>query len=175
MTVLVENLGPLRDATLAQARADADATLADADRRAAESIAAARKEGAVLVRQARTDGAAAAAIEGAHDEAAARRTARTLVLAAERALYDELCRRAGGDALALRGTNGYAALLEELSDAARLQLGDGARLDVDPAGLGGVRGSSDGRSVDYTLPTLVDRALERLGARTETLWRRERE
>jgi hypothetical protein len=165
------NLGPLRDATLAQARADADAMLADAGRRAEARIAAARKEGAALVRQARVDGAAAAAIEGAHDEAAARRTARALVLAAERELYDELCRRADDDAYALRGTNGYAALLEQLSDAARRQLGDGARLDVDPEGLGGVRGSSNGRSVDYTLSTLVDRALDRLGARTEALWR----
>ena len=164
------NLGPVRDATLAQARADAAAALADAERRAEAKVAVARKEGAALVRQARVDGTAAAAIEGAHDEAAARRAARALVLAAERALYDELCRRADDDAYALRGTNGYAALLAELSDAARRQLGAGARLDVDPAGLGGVRGSSNGRSVDYTLPTLVDRALERLGARTEVLW-----
>ncbi|HVM58623.1 MAG TPA: hypothetical protein VMT74_14270 [Gaiellaceae bacterium] len=170
MTVLAENLGPLRDATLAQARADAEATLADADRRADARIAAAREEGSALVRQARADGAAAAAIEGAHDEATARRTARALVLAAERRLYDELCRRAGEEAYALRGENGYAALLEELGDAARRQLGDGARLDVDPVGLGGVRAWSNGRSVDYTLPTLVDRALERLGARTEVLW-----
>ena len=165
------NLGPLRNAELAQARAEAEAALADADRRAAVELAAAQERGEELVRRARAEGAAAAAIAGAHDEAQARRTARALVLAAERELYDELCRRADEEVFALRGGDAYRALLEELSAVARRQLGAGARLDVDPDGLGGVRGSSNGRSVDYTLPSVVDRALERLGARTEELWR----
>lgn len=165
------NLGPLREAALEQARADAGATLADADRRAAETLTAAEQQGTALVQQARADGTAAAEIEGAHEEAQARRTARALVLAAERELYDELCRRADEEAFALRGSDAYRALLEELSAAARRQLGSGARLDVDPDGVGGVRGSSNGRSVDYTLHSVVDRALDRLGARTEELWR----
>ena len=165
------NLGPLRDAELAQARAEAEAALADADRRAAVELAAAQEKGEELTRRAHVEGAAAAEIAGAHDEAQARRAARALVLAAERELYDELCRRAGEEVSALRGGDAYRALLEELSAVARRQLGAGARLDVDPDGLGGVRGSSNGRSVDYTLPSVVDRALERLGARTEELWR----
>jgi len=165
------NLGPLRDDALAQARADAAAALAEADSRAAAALAATRERGDELVRRARADGAAAAAIAGAHDEAQARRTARALVLAAERELYEELCRRADEEVFALRDGDAYRTLLEELSATARRQLGAGARLDVDPDGLGGVRGSSNGRSVDYTLPSIVDRALERLGARTEELWR----
>ena len=165
------NLGPLREATLAQAHADGEAALADADRRAAATLAAAQEQGEELLRRARADGAAAAAILGAHDEAQAHRTARALVLAAERELYDELCRRADEEVFALRGGEAYRALLDELSTAARRQLGAGTRLDVDPDGLGGVRGSINGRSVDYTLPSVVQRALERLGARTEELWR----
>jgi len=165
------NLGPLREAALEQARADAEAALGEADRRAAETLAAAEEQGDALVRRARAEGAAAAAIAGAHEEARARRTARALVLAAERQLYDELCRRADEEAFALRGSDAYRALLEELSAAARRQLGSGARLDIDPDGVGGVRGSTNGRSVDYTLHSVVDRALDRLGARTEELWR----
>lgn len=162
------NLGPLRDALLAEARAEAARTLAQADADAAATIAAARAEAEALVEQARADGAAAAEIEGAHVQAQARRAARAAVLAAQRELYDELCRRAFDEAAALRGTAVWETLLSHLEAAARSQLGPAARVEVDPAT--GVRAYLNGTSVDYSLSVVVDRALERLGARTEELW-----
>ena len=122
------NLGPLREALLAEARADAARTLAQADADAAATIAAARAEAEALVVQARADGAAAAEIEGAHVQAQARRAARAAVLAAERELYDELCRQALAGAAALRGTAVWDKLLLELAAAARSQLGPEAKI-----------------------------------------------
>ncbi|MGZ4352906.1 MAG: hypothetical protein ACXVZ4_05125 [Gaiellaceae bacterium] len=158
----------MREALLAEARAEAARTLAQADADAAATIAAARAEAEALVAQARADGAAAAEIEGAHVQAQARRAARAAVLAAERELYDELCRQAFDGAAALRGTAVWDGLLLELAAAARSQLGPDAKVEVDPAS--GVRAYLDGTSVDYSLAVVVDRALERLGARTEELW-----
>jgi vacuolar-type H+-ATPase subunit E/Vma4 len=168
VTVAVE---PLRHALLEHAHAEAERVLAAADERADELLAEAEAHGAALVEQARADGLAAAALAGAHEQALARRRARGVVLTAQRDLYLELRRQARDAVHALRQEpRSYAALLERLSTAALGQLGNGASLEVDPTGAGGVRASSGPRHVDYTLDALVERCLERLGGDLERLW-----
>ncbi|HSL66337.1 MAG TPA: V-type ATP synthase subunit E family protein [Gaiellaceae bacterium] len=162
------NLGPVREALLAEARADAARLLADADERAEATLAAADAEAEALVRAAREEGAAAADIDGAYDRAQAHRVARRLVLEARRELHDELRRTARARVEALREAPEYEALLARLAAAARRQLGEAAQIELDPGG--GLRASSGGRSVDYTLDAVVTRALDALGTRTEALW-----
>jgi hypothetical protein len=56
-----------------------------------------------------------------------------------------------------------------LAEAARALLGTQAR--VTAAAEGGVTAEVPGRRVDLSADALADRALERLGAQAETLWR----
>jgi len=167
VTVAVDSL---RTTFLDQARTDAARIRADSDREIAAMRAGAEERGRGLVEQARAEGVAAAAIVGGQAQAAARRQARAVVLAAKRELYEQLCRQARLAARSLRDDPGYPALLERLGAAARAQLGEKAVLEVDPPGAGGVRGSSGARHVDYTLDALAERCLERLGGRLERLW-----
>jgi vacuolar-type H+-ATPase subunit E/Vma4 len=167
VTVAVE---PARVALLAQAEDDADLMLRAADDQAAATLAEADAQGRQLIELARSEGAAAASTEGAYEEARARRRSRTLVLAAQQELYDELRRQAREAARGLRHDPRYPELLDRLSAAAGAQLGEGAQLDVDPPGAGGVRAVSGRRHVDYTLDALADRCLERLGSGLERLW-----
>jgi vacuolar-type H+-ATPase subunit E/Vma4 len=161
-------LSAVRDALLAEARADAARLLEEADARAAATRAAAEQAGEELVRAAREEGDAAAALEGAHDGARARRTARALVLAAQREVYDELRNSARARAQELRASPDYKALLERYASAARAQLGADATVALDPAG--GLRATAGTRSVDYTLDAVVDRAVDAIGERTAALW-----
>jgi hypothetical protein len=161
---------PLRRALLDNVQAETARMLAQTDVRAAATVAEAERQGRALVDQVRRDADAAAAVAAANEQARARRQARTLVLAARRELYEELVRQARAAAHALRDDPVYAELLERWSAAARAQLGDDAVLEVDPPGVGGVRASSGGRNVDYTLDVLVERCLQRLGGTVERLW-----
>lgn len=163
MTVTVE---PARRSLLERVRADADRLLAEADERAAEIVAQADTNGEALVARARAEGEAAASLEGAQEQAEARRAARSAVLGARRALYEELRREARAAVLALQDDPGYPALLDRLEAAARAQLGADARVTRDA----GVRGARGARSVDYTLESLAGRALDELGAEVERLW-----
>lgn len=167
MTVTVE---PLRRTLLEDARAAAERLLAHADERAAVKLAEANQRGAALIERARSEGEAIASLAGEGRHAASRRRARTLVLAAQRDLYDEFHDRALAEARALRSDPRYPALLERLAATARSQLGEDCALEVDPAGVGGVRASNGARRVDYTLDALVARCIEELGSEVERLW-----
>jgi vacuolar-type H+-ATPase subunit E/Vma4 len=160
----------LRATFLDDVRADADRELAEADRQVAAMRAEAEERGRALVEEARREGIAAAGIVGRQDRAAARRRARAVVLTAKRELYEELCRQAKAAVRSLRDDPGYPALLERLAATVRAQLGEDAVVEVDPPGPGGVRGSSGGRHVDYTLDALAERCRERLGGGLERLW-----
>lgn len=162
-------LEPLRTALLADARAEAERIEAEAHAEAAARVAAAEAEAAALVERARAEGEAAAELEVAHDRAEAQRHARVLRLAAQRAVYEELRRQTLAGAAALHGTARYRALLDRLRNAAQTQLGSEAH--VEPAACGGVVGRSDGRSVDYSLDALVERALAGLGGDAAEVWR----
>lgn len=161
---------PLRDALLAQVRDEAVRTLARADEEAGTRRREAEQHGRALVAQARAEGVAAAGLAGVHGEARSRHRARRLVLEARRELYDEVERQARAAAQTLRDRPGYARLLERLSALAREQLGDEAVLEVDPPDVGGVRASSGGRHVDYTLDALVRRCLSQKQHELDGLW-----
>lgn len=165
------DVSPLRAALLAQATADGERLLAEADEEAAAAIARAERETAALVERARAEGRAAAELEAARERRRARREAHAQLLQAQGELYDELRREASAGVLRLRGEPGYPALLERLTAAARAQLGDEVELEIDPPGRGGVVARAGSRSVDYSLPALVDRCLASLGSELERLWR----
>lgn len=167
MSVAVD---PARRSLLTAVRADTERVLAEADSRATELLEQAEAQGAVLVAQARAEGEAAAALEGAQEQTHAWRSARSAVLAAQRALHDELGQRAREAAQELRAGPSYPALLDRLETVAREQLGADATVTRDAPGSGGVLASRGDRLVDYSLDALVRRCLDGLGTKMGRLW-----
>jgi vacuolar-type H+-ATPase subunit E/Vma4 len=164
------NLEPLRTALRAEVEADAHRRRTELEAACERRVAEAKAKATALTQQGQLDGAQAAALQAARRRAAANRRARELRLEAQRALLDELRARAREAALRLRTDPRYPELLDRLSRAARSQLGPEAELVVDPPELGGVLGRVGSVSVDYTLPALVNRALDELNGRLEALW-----
>jgi hypothetical protein len=151
-------LEPLRSALVRQAHHDADMVTAAAEEQGRQSVAAAQAEAAALVEQAKTQGESAARALQSHERARLRRAHRGVVLAAERAAYDELTRRA---------CSAVQELLADGENRARLtvllkrRLGTGASVSDLPDG--GLHAEDlEGRSVDAAVSTLVDDALSRL-------------
>ena len=145
---LTEEARTRTGARLARARAEAEAR-----------VAGARREAAAVVERARAEGTAEADRAMAVQRMEARRHGRRLVLEAERAAYDRLRSAALEAARRLRADPAYAELLDRLEAAARAQLGPEVQVVRDPPG-GGVLGEARGRRVDYSLPTLVERAVD---------------
>ncbi len=165
------NLDPVGDALLADADADARADAAEADRWAAQHEAEARAEADAVVARARAEGEADVAAELAGQRAEARRDARRRVLEARAEARSRLLHVAEARALDLRDEPGYEGFVDALAALARAQLGDGAAVERDPGGRGGVIATATSRRVDYTLRALVGRAVERLGPAVDSLWR----
>lgn len=165
------NLTPLRESLLEATRAALAEEARREDAGTADRLAAAHAQAETAVARARAEGMRTAEREGARLRAVARREAREATLRAQQALVDELRTGALEAALRLRGRPDYPALLARLAEAARGRLGPHSVLELDPEGAGGVRARAGSRSVDYTLPALVDRALDELGERVEELWR----
>lgn len=163
-------LGAARDALLGDAREAAQRRLEAAETQARAHVEDARRQAEETIARARAHGEAEGRVEAAHEEAQVRAFARMDVLAAQREAYDELGRRAREAALSLRDEPGYEELLERLAGAARRDLGDGAELEIDPSGAGGVRARAGSRRVDYTLPVLADRCVAQLGGSVARLW-----
>jgi len=163
-TSSTESLEPLQQALLRRANATAEDTRAEAQRQASAAIDRARQDAAATLSRARTDGEADAAQRRAEDEGRARRTARGIVLAAQRAVYDELrtqARAAAGELLA--DPDQHRRLVTLL----RTLLGPGAVVRDHP--MGGVIGEApDGRRIDASVDMLVERALTDLDL--EPLW-----
>jgi hypothetical protein len=155
------NVARLRSTILAAAEAEAQALVADAEHRAAVELERARERAAELVRRAGVDGRRAGELESARARALARRRAAALVLEAKRDAYESFRRDALASSLRLRSDEQrYRALLERLEREARGALGTDAE-----------RARAGRRSVDLTLPVLVDRCVGALGARVVELWR----
>jgi hypothetical protein len=166
------NVDRLRATLLADAEAEADATRAAGEARARAERERLRDESSRLRERARAEGEAAGGLESARDLALARTGARRLVLEARQAVYEDFRNLALADALALRAdTKAYARLLDRLEAAGRRSLGENAEIERDPPDVGGVRARAGKRSVDLTLPVLLDGCVARLGARVEELWR----
>jgi vacuolar-type H+-ATPase subunit E/Vma4 len=164
------NLDPLRAALQAEVKAEASRRRAEVDAACKGRLAMASEQARALSLQGKLDGEQAAAHDALRRRGGANRRARELRLSAQRALIDELRQRTREAALELRTDARYPDLLARLEQAAQSQLGPAAALEIDPPGLGGVRARSGSASVDYTLPALVDRAIEDLQGRVETLW-----
>ena len=154
-TSTAASLAPLQHALLRRAEAAADALRAAAEGEAGTATDAARQQAAATLSRARAEGDADAAQRQAEDRARARREARGIVLAAQRAVYDQL------------RTGACAAVREQLSDPEREQrltalvrdrLGPDAQVRPHPSG-GVVGRTPDGRRVDASADALVEQAL----------------
>ncbi|HMA47857.1 MAG TPA: hypothetical protein VKP11_11800, partial [Frankiaceae bacterium] len=64
----------------------------------------------------------------------------------------------------------YPRMAAALAARAVAALGDGARLDLDPAGRPGVVAEAGGRRVDLTLAALADAVVDELAGEVERLW-----
>jgi vacuolar-type H+-ATPase subunit E/Vma4 len=165
------NLAPLRSALLSAAQAEADSSALATATEAAAELSLAEAQVASVLAGARAEAEDAAGREARRIVGRARSDARRIALRARRDVYDELCVRVKAAALELRHDPTYDRLLERLQAIARAQLGEDATLDVDPPGVGGVRGVSGSRHIDLTLSALAERSLASLGPELELLWR----
>jgi vacuolar-type H+-ATPase subunit E/Vma4 len=161
-------LEPVRTELIRAARADAEALLARADREAADLLDGARAEAQTILDEARRQGEADGAAAGRGELARARRAARGRELSVRTEVYEELRRRATARVRELRHSAGYPSALDRLSRRAQWLLGADTEVTEHPGG--GVVAHAGGRRVDFTLDALAVRALDRIGAETETLW-----
>lgn len=157
-------LEPLRAALIARARAEADRVCADAETAGRQLLAEGRDEAEALLAKARAQGETDAAAMFASEMDRARRSARGVVLAAQRAAYTELRQRA---LTAVRGLLADPARRARLAAVLRSQLGDQAVVREHPDG-GIVAETPDGRSLDASIEKLVDSAVADLDL--EQLW-----
>jgi len=155
---------PLRQALLARAGAEADRVRASAEADGEHAVATARGQADALLSAARAKGEADGAEALAAEQAAARRSARAALLAAQRAAYEELRSGAVRAVRELLREPGNRSLL---SAAAQRGLGGFASVsDTDDGGL--FAQAPDGRSIDASIGMLVDSALADLDL--EPLW-----
>jgi vacuolar-type H+-ATPase subunit E/Vma4 len=163
-------LEPVREALLADARAVGEGAVQQAEERASDKIVRAREESEARVARARAEGEAAAGLESIAALADARRRARSVVLEAQRAVYDDVRRQAGAAVEELRATPAYGDLLDRLTARAREVLGPGAEVERDPPD-GGVVGRAGSRRLVLTLPVLVEHCLAEHAHEIDRLWR----
>lgn len=148
-------LEPLRVALIARANAEADRVRAAAEADGQRLIAKANDEVATLLSSARAEGEAEAAALLADEAARARQAARSIVLGAQRAAYDELRRRACAAVHALLED---PAMRGRLAAVLRSQLGEDAVIHAQPdGGLQAI--TSNGRSIDASIGALVSSAV----------------
>jgi vacuolar-type H+-ATPase subunit E/Vma4 len=162
-------LDPVREALLAQTRAEAEGLVSQARARAAAQVAQAEEEAGALIARARAEGEAAAELQAAAELADARRRARTLVLEAKRDVYEDLRREAQAAAQRLRGEPGYEELVGRLAILVRERLGPDFEVELDPPG-GGIVARAGNRRLDCSLPALVERCLAQHAVELERLW-----
>lgn len=164
------NLEPLRAALRAETDVEIGARLEAVDSECARLLAEAESNAHGLVRRGRRDGERAAAKEAVRRRATAMRRAREIRLRAQQRQIEELRRRAREAVLHARDDSRYPELLERLAAEVRGQLGPAATVELDPEALGGVIGRHGSTSVDYSLPALVERAIDDLDTNLERLW-----
>lgn len=160
-------LSPVREALMAAAHADARQAVQAAEHDAAAALAEARARAEDEVRAARRDGEAQAATALAGELGRARRHARSLVLAAQRATWEELRRAVCAAALALQEDPDWPSLREALRQWALEQLGPGAQVSEVP---GGVVAELGPRRVELNLASLALARLDARGPDVAGLW-----
>ncbi|MFE9773703.1 hypothetical protein ACFYOV_18945 [Streptomyces sp. NPDC005931] len=163
-----EALAPVRAEVLRAARADAEQILARAAAEDAARLERARTEARTILGEARRLGEADGVAAARGLLVAARREARARALTVRREAYEDLRRTAAERVGQLRDTAEGALLRERLEERARALLGPGAEVSGHPDG--GVVARAPGRRVDFSLTTLAERALDRMGAEVRHLW-----
>lgn len=161
-------LAPVQRALAAEAHATADRVIAAARAAAAGTLAEAEREAAAIVAGARAQGVADATAALAGERARGRRRARSVVLAAQRAAYQDLRAAVEAAVLGLRAAPDYPRLVAALTALARADLGPDAVVREEPAG--GIVATAPGRQVDYSLRALADRAPAAARVEPEQLW-----
>lgn len=167
---LREQLQPVRAALLENARSRASSILDEAKTAAEAVVAEATEEADGEVRRAEERARAAAQARSDQKLEQVRADAHLLILRTEADITRRLTDATHRAAMDLRNDPRYENLVVHFEQLARAQLGPDTELERDPGGLGGVVGRCGSRRVDYTLPALSDRALNRLGDFTEQLW-----
>lgn len=164
------HLGPVADALLDDAEADA-ARLLDKARRDADSTrTSAQADVSQQLDRARDRAKTSARAHHQQLLTQARRQANAIIMEAQEAARVQLITQLRHDAMRLRDDPRYPQLLNGLEAAARRQLGPDTIITRDPTEAGGIIASDGDRNVDYTLPALAERALGSLGRRTAELW-----
>ncbi|MGB5757865.1 MAG: V-type ATP synthase subunit E [Acidimicrobiales bacterium] len=163
-------LEPVRQALLADAKAEADRIVSAAVDAAAELIAQAQAGADEAVDQARHRAELAAQVYAEQRLAQIRSDSHRAVLDTQAQLGQRLLDEVHTAARALRGDPRYPALLDHLESLARSQLGDGAVVDRDPEPGGGIVARAGARRVDYRLVALADRAIDTLADEVAELW-----
>ncbi|WP_234532681.1 hypothetical protein AB5J52_04080 [Streptomyces sp. R39] len=159
-------LEPVRAGLLRTARAEAAAVLDGARAEAEEVLRAARTTAEESLARARDLGTADGAAAARRERTRAVQDAWTAELAARAEVYARLRDQVrAGVRRALAEDTGRQ---RRLTRTARALLGPGARVAEAPGG--GVTAEVPGRRADLSADALADRALDRLGARAETLW-----
>jgi vacuolar-type H+-ATPase subunit E/Vma4 len=169
-STLDEQLGPVRQALLDDANAEAERIRAEARERADSRAAEAEREVAAEVAQVAERQAIASAAHAEQERARARADAHATMLGVREEIRRDLLEAVRTAAMQLRDDDRYPALLDRLEAMARGQLGSEACLERDPAGSGGVVAVAGARRVDYTLPALAERALREHGDEVASLW-----
>jgi vacuolar-type H+-ATPase subunit E/Vma4 len=151
----------------------------DAEAQAARLRSAARAQAADIVEQARRDArvslARAQAVAAARaaplttaELRGARDAARSAVLTAQRAAYDELRSQVRDGVAAMADQPGYDRLLRGIMRRAQQAAGPDAELTAAPGG--GVVARGPGVVVDCSLARLADLAVDELGPKVAELW-----
>ncbi|MGZ4682593.1 MAG: hypothetical protein ACXV8G_09050 [Acidimicrobiales bacterium] len=162
------SLDRVRETLLAESRADADAELAGAEEWIERQRADAHRRASDRLAESDAAGRADADAQLATARAVARREARRLVLQARSEARSALVRRALEELQSLPD-DPRSRVDDRLDALARSQLGPDAEVTVDPV-HGGVVATASGRRVDYRLPVLVERCVDRMGPEVDRLW-----
>lgn len=132
---------------------------------ALQTIANARAEAAALIESAEHEGESTAELDTERELTSARRRARTILLSAQRQVYDEL---RAGCANRIRADRRYPRLLQHIADQAQRRLGPGTEVVT---GADTVKATRKHRHVQWSLDEAIDRAVTDLGPSVAELWR----
>lgn len=161
----MKGLDAVRARRLEVAHARATQVEHDAREESARLRSAALSEAEKLTWEAQLDGEASAEVETGRDWTAARRQARAIVLAAQKAAYDRLIADATA---AVTADSRYPLLERHTVEGARRQLGPGADVQIDGSRIVATRRQ---RQVTWSVGEAVQQALASGVVDAEELWR----
>jgi hypothetical protein len=150
-------LEPVREALLSAASASAARTVASARAAATVLLQDAGRDAEEAIAKATAEGAASARPAALTEVARSRRIARSMILEAEHATYQDLVRRIRAAVLALRDQPDYPDFRQRLIERAAGAAGPGAVIADHHSG--GVIATAPGVVVDCSLNRLADQAI----------------